>query len=124
MQLVAVAHPADVEVHPNEGLVPEPRPFTLYSARHPQPPLAARDEHGHDVLERIRTLDRRYPDGFALERVRGYAAEHALTLTLPPAGTGRPTPAAADGLDRLRVLGDNVAAHQAGLCACCRRRSR
>ena len=29
VQLVAVAHPRDVTVHPNEGLVPEPRPFTL-----------------------------------------------------------------------------------------------
>ncbi len=115
VQLVAVAHPADVEVHPNEGLVPEARPFTLYSARLPQPPTAARDERGRDVLDRIRTLDRRYADGFALERVRGYAAEHTLTLTLPPPGPGGRRLLLMTGWTDYAFSGDNVAAHQAGL---------
>ena len=42
VQLVAVAHPRDVTVHPNEGLVPEPRPFTLYSSRGPRSRLSPR----------------------------------------------------------------------------------
>ena len=95
--------------------MPETRPFTLYSARLPQPPIAARDERGRDVLDRVRTLDRRYADGFALERVRGYAAEHTLTLTLPPPGPGGRRLLLLTGWTDYAFSGDNVAAHQAGL---------
>jgi Tfp pilus assembly protein PilF len=115
VQLVAVAHPRDVDIYPNEGLVPEERPFTLYSSRHPQPPLAASDDQGRDVLDRIARLDRRYPDGFALERVRGYAAEHTLALTLPPPGPGGRRLLLLTGWTDYAFSGDNVAAHQSGL---------
>ncbi len=114
-ELVAIAHPADVEVHPNEGLVPDPRPFTIYSARAPQVPLAAVDDRGRDVLERIRAIDRRYVDGFTLERVRGYAADHALTLVLPKPGPSGRRLLLLNGWTDYAFSGDNVAAHQAGL---------
>ena len=114
-ELVAIAHPADVEVHPNEGLVPDPRPFTIYSARAPQVPLAAVDDRGRDVLERIRAIDRRYVDGFTLERVRGYAAAHALTLVLPKPGPSGRRMLLLNGWTDYAFSGDNVAAHQAGL---------
>jgi Tfp pilus assembly protein PilF len=115
VQLVAVAHPRDVDIYPNEGLVPEERPFTLYSSQHPQPPLAASDDQGRDVLDRIARLDRRYPDGFAVERVRGYAAEHTLALTLPPPGPGGRRLLLLTGWTDYAFSGDNVAAHQSGL---------
>jgi hypothetical protein len=115
VQLVAVAHPRGVSVHPNEGLVPAPRPFTLYTSRDPQPPSAAIDDQGRDVLDRILRLDRRYPDGFALERVRGYAAEHTLALALPPPGPGGRRLLLLTGWTDYAFSGDNVAAHQAGL---------
>jgi len=114
-QLVVVAHPRDVDVHPNEGLVPEPRPFTLYSTQLPQPPLAASDDQGRNVLDRILRLDRQYPDGFPLERVRGYAAEHTLALRLPPPGPGGRRLLLLTGWTDYAFSGDNVAAHQAGL---------
>ena len=47
------------------------------------------DEHGHDMSARIAQLDRTCPDDFALESVRGYAAEHALTLDLGEAQSER-----------------------------------
>ena len=107
--------PADVEVHPNEGLVPDPRPFTIYSARAPRPPLAAVDDRGRDVLDRIRHIDRRYVDEFSLERVRGYAADHALALTLPKPGPSGRRLLLLNGWTDYAFSGDNVAAHQAGL---------
>ena len=113
-ELVAIAHPGDVEVHPNEGLVPDPRPFTVYSARAPQLPLAAVDDRGRNVLERVRHIDRRYVDGFALERVRGYAADHSLVLTLPKAGPSGRRLLLLNGWTDYAFSGDNVAAHQAG----------
>ena len=83
LQLIAVAHPAGVEVFPNEGLKAPPLPpFKLYSTRSARPPVSAVDDHGHDVLSRIAHLDRDYPDNFRLQNVRGFADEHSLTLRL------------------------------------------
>jgi Tfp pilus assembly protein PilF len=115
VQLVAVDHPLGSDVHPNEGLVAERRPFKLFTARQPLPPSAAIDDAGRDVLDRIRRIDRQYADGFALERVRGYAAQHSLTLTLPPPGPGGRRVLLMTGWTDYAFSGDNVAAHQAGL---------
>jgi tetratricopeptide (TPR) repeat protein len=83
LQLVSVAHPAGVEVYPNEGLGnPTNADFKLYATHGARPPRTAQDEHGHDVLQRLERLDRKYVDDFALLPVRGYAEEHTLTLDL------------------------------------------
>jgi len=113
-QLVAIAHPASVAVYPNEGLRSTRDPFTLIAVRDRQPPAAVEDTHGHDVLDLVSRLDRRYPDDFPLERVRGYAGEHSLTITLPPATTGRRV-LLLTGWTDYAFSGDNVAAHQLGL---------
>ncbi|MBC7929262.1 MAG: VCBS repeat-containing protein [Rubrivivax sp.] len=118
LQLLAVAHPAEVEAYPNEGLGnPTGAEFKLYATRNTRPPRAAHDEHGHDVLSRIARLDRKYADDFALLPVRGYAGEHALTLDL-----GNESRPQADGRMLLLMTGwtdyafssDNVAAAQRG----------
>jgi Flp pilus assembly protein TadD len=83
LQLVAVAHPQGVEVFPGEGLgSPLANKLQLFATRAARPPSRAIDEHGHDVGAAIARLDRAYPDDFALESIRGYAAEHSLTLDL------------------------------------------
>jgi tetratricopeptide (TPR) repeat protein len=83
LQLIAVDHPAGEDVFPNEGLKQPPRPpFKLTSTREARPPARAFDEHGHDVLPLVASLDRRYPDDFRLLPIRGYAAPHELTLDL------------------------------------------
>jgi cytochrome c-type biogenesis protein CcmH/NrfG len=115
LQLIAVTHPADTEVFPNEGMVSPPLPpFKLYRTRGARPPIRATDDHGHDVLARIEKLDRQYPDDFALHRIRGYAEQHALTLDL-----GQPTNARTllllTGWTDYAFSSDNVAAHQSKL---------
>ncbi|MCA1634206.1 MAG: FG-GAP-like repeat-containing protein [Acidobacteria bacterium] len=138
LKLVAVAHPAGVEVYPNEGLGnPTSKQFKLYATRDARPPAAARDEHGHDVLATISEMDRRYPADFGLAGIRGYADEHALVLDLrddaqdAPAANVKPVVRSVGGgrLGRSgeRVLllmtgwtdyafsSDNVAASQRGL---------
>ena len=82
LQLWAISHPAGTELYPNEGMTDPPKPFRLFVTQDAQPPLSAVDEHGHDVLDRIAELDRRYPDDFKLDRIRGYAEEHTLTMKL------------------------------------------
>ena len=113
-QLIAVEHPAEVEIYPNEGMADPPRPFKLFAVRDAKPPVAARDEHGHDVLDRIKRLDRSYPDDFKLERIRGYAGEHSLTLDLG-ARSNPHTLLLLTAWTDYAFSSDNVAAHQAGL---------
>ena len=90
LQLLAVAHPEGTEVFPGEGLgSPLAARFQLFATRDARPPARATDEHGHDMLARISRLDRRYPEDFTLAPIRGYAEEHALTLDLGEAQSGR-----------------------------------
>ena len=83
LQLLAITHPADVEVFPAEGLKSPPfAPFGLYVAPGLRPLARALDARGNDVLQALQHVDRRYADGFAVESIRGYAKPHALTLDL------------------------------------------
>jgi tetratricopeptide (TPR) repeat protein len=114
-QLLAIAHPREVEVYPNEGMTNPPRPFVLYKTRGAHPPLSATDDHGQDVLARISKIDRQFPEDFPLDRVRGYAGEHLLTLKLDKE---RRAPARTllllTGWTDYSWSSDNVAASQSG----------
>ena len=112
VQLISVAHPQDVEIYPNEGLTEPPQPFKIYSTRDARPPLAAVDEHGHDVLSRIARLDREYPDDFKLHGIRGYADEHELTLKLDPSASR--VKLLLTGWTDYAWSSDNLAASQSG----------
>jgi len=116
LQLIAVAHPAGTEIYPNEGMTSPPRPLKLHTTKAARPPLSATDDHGHDVLARITKMDRQYPDDFGLERIRGYAAEHTLTLKLDH-GRNRNarTLLLLTGWTDYAFSSDNVAASHAGL---------
>ena len=113
MQLMTVAHPADVEVFPNEGMTAEAKPFKLFAVREPHVPARVVDEHGHDVTARIAALDRTYPDDFDLAHIRGYAGHHALTIDLGPAQGGQTL--LLTGWTDYAFSSDNVAALQAGM---------
>ncbi|HEX8844069.1 MAG TPA: FG-GAP-like repeat-containing protein [Pyrinomonadaceae bacterium] len=118
LQLVAVAHPIGVEVYPNEGMTTRPRPFILYKTKNARPPLAATDEHGHDVLPRLAKVDRQYVDDFTLHRIRGYAAEHTLTLKLDEEKRrDKRMLLLLTGWTDYAFSSDNVAASHAGLAA-------
>ncbi|HEU4871235.1 MAG TPA: FG-GAP-like repeat-containing protein [Pyrinomonadaceae bacterium] len=113
VQLIAVAHPEGVEVYPNEGLTAPPQPFKIYSTRDARPAVSAVDEHGHDVLSRIARLDREYPDDFPLQKIRGYAKDHELTLQLGPT-TSAHTRLLLTGWTDYAWSSDNLAASQSG----------
>jgi tetratricopeptide (TPR) repeat protein len=116
--LLPVAHPADAEVFPDEGLRLRPAPLKTYIVRQAHPPRAALDEHGHDVLASVSHRDRRFVDDFALAGVRGYAREHTLTLDLasaPRRSARERTVLLLTGWTDYAFSSDNVSAHQAGL---------
>jgi Tfp pilus assembly protein PilF len=114
LQLVAVDHPSDIEVYPNEGMIDPPRQFKLFAVGNAHPPSSAEDEHGHDVLARISRLDRTYPDDFKLLPIRGYAEQHWLTLDLGKP-EGKCTLLLLTGWTDYAFSSDNVAAYQSGL---------
>ena len=115
LQLMTIAHPADVQVFPNEGMTVTPKAHRLHGVRQPHAPARVTDEHGHDVTDRLVRLDRRYPDDFAKQAVRGYAAPHSLTIDL---GAPRaPQTLLLTAWTDYAFSSDNVAAQQAGLAA-------
>ncbi|HEX5890278.1 MAG TPA: FG-GAP-like repeat-containing protein, partial [Pyrinomonadaceae bacterium] len=111
MQLVAIAHPQETEVYPNEGLTVPAQRFKLYTTRDAKPPLAAVDDHGHDVLDRILRMDRDYPDDFKIHQIRGFADEHTLTLRIPD---GNKIRLLLTGWTDYAWSSDNLAASQSG----------
>lgn len=114
LQLIAIAHPAGSEVYPNEGMVDPPRSFKLFTTRDAHSPASAIDDRGHDVLSRVAKLDRIYADDFTLNKFRGYAEKHALTVDLGAPSKGR-TLLLLTGWTDYAFSSDNVAAHQSGL---------
>lgn len=82
--LLVVDHPAELEVFPNERLMPHP-PYPepeLYPVENITAPVRALDGRGNDVTSLVVERDRLYPDDFALLPFKGYAETHSLSLDL------------------------------------------
>jgi tetratricopeptide (TPR) repeat protein len=82
--LLVVDHPKEVEVYPNERLMPAPPfpPQKLYPVKEARAVARALDNRGEDVTRLVAEKDRLYPEGFRLLPFKGYAEEHSLTLDL------------------------------------------
>jgi tetratricopeptide (TPR) repeat protein len=84
VKLFAVDHPAEVEVYPNEYLMPGELPdFKLHVLSAARPPLAAHDQTGADVLDLIRAADQRYPANFRRLPYDGFAEPQGVEFLLP-----------------------------------------
>jgi hypothetical protein len=102
--LLVVDHPADATVAPDERFAGEP-PFPngdLVAWRGEISPVAARDQSGADVTERVLAVDRRWPDSFKHHpRLVGATSEQALELDfgdrLADVAPGAPLVLVADG---------------------------
>jgi tetratricopeptide (TPR) repeat protein len=90
VKLMAVDHPADVDVYPNEYFASNPPypPFKVVFSRNARPPAAARDEHGHNVLPDL--LAHRYFGDFKVLSFLGFAEPHSLELDLGESYRGGP----------------------------------
>ena len=84
VKLLAVDHPANTEIYPNEKLLPAPpyTPFEIFSVKSPRPPVSAIDDKGNNILPQISKIDQQYPTNFEKLNFKGYASEHALKLDL------------------------------------------
>ncbi len=91
-RLMAVDHPADLDVYPNEYFASNP-PYPEFKvvvskSEDARPPSGAWDEHGHSVLPDL--LAHRYFGDFALTQFQGFAKPHSLVLDLGKPYRGGP----------------------------------
>ena len=88
--LLAVDHPADVDVYPNEYFASNPPypPFKVVFSRDAKPPAGAWDDHGHNVLPDL--LAHKYFGDFELLPFAGFTKLHSLELDLGQAYGGGP----------------------------------
>jgi len=82
VRLLAVDHPAGLDVYPNEYFASNPPypEFRVVVSRDAKPPAGAWDEHGHNVLPDL--LAHRYFGDFGLTQFQGFAQTHSLILDL------------------------------------------
>ena len=92
VQLLAVDHPAEIDVYPNEYFASNPPypPFKVVfsSKNNARPPAGAWDEHGHDVLPDL--LAHRFFGDFKVLPFMGFTEPHSLVLDLGEPYTGGP----------------------------------
>jgi tetratricopeptide (TPR) repeat protein len=80
VQLIAVDHPVASDIYINDKFKGPPFPeFRLFGVEQRHYPERALDHRGEDVLERVKALDRRYPDSFARDYA-GAAELHHIEL--------------------------------------------
>src|SRR5579864_3977057 len=90
VRLLAVDHPADTDVYPNEYFASNPPypEFKVVVSHDAKPPAGAWDDHGHNVLPDL--LAHRYFCDFAVTQFLGFARSHTLTLDLGEPYNGDP----------------------------------
>jgi hypothetical protein len=91
MRLIAVDHPADVEVFSNDKVgPPEIVQHKIHAVRRPREFAAARDQRGRDVSAKLRRRDEDYVKAFDVRYTQGSTEEHYLELDLGPLEEGEP----------------------------------
>ncbi|HVC46908.1 MAG TPA: FG-GAP-like repeat-containing protein [Terracidiphilus sp.] len=84
LRLVAVDHPANVEVNPDEKFLDDP-PFAsgkVVASRDLRLPVGAWDGDGQDALKALSVRDHKFASGFKPTPYDGFANVHTLTLDL------------------------------------------
>jgi hypothetical protein len=117
VKLLAVDHPADVDVYPNEYFATNPPypPFKVVFShtKDARLPAGAWDEHGHNVLADLRA--HRYFGDFRVLPYLGFAEPHSLELDLGEAYRGGPLWLLMHGEVEYFSANSMYAADQAGL---------
>jgi tetratricopeptide (TPR) repeat protein len=117
VRLLAVDHPVDIDVYPNEYFASNPPypKFKVVVSRNARPPAGAWDGRGHDVLADL--LAHRYIGKFALTQFLGFAKPHTLTLDIGQAYEGGPLWLLMHGEVEYFSANSMYAASQAGITA-------
>jgi Flp pilus assembly protein TadD len=117
VRLIAIDHPSDVEVYPNEHFSSEP-PFPKYkviASTDAHVPAGAWDDQNHNILPLLKERDRKYVTSFAEAPYAGFAAMHWIELDLGEWDSSRPLRLLMDGFTDYFSASSMYAAWQAGI---------
>jgi tetratricopeptide (TPR) repeat protein len=116
-RLIAVDHPVDVEVYPNERFASEPPfpQFKVIASREARLPAGIWDDHSRDLLPLLREADHKYVTNFPLAPYAGFAAMHWIELDLGEWDSSRPLRLLMDGFTDYFSASSMYAAWQAGI---------
>jgi hypothetical protein len=117
VRLLAVDHPAGVDVYPNEYFASSPPypAFKVIASRDARPPAGAWDDRGRNVLPDL--LEHRYIGDFDLQAFKGFAKPHSLELDLGQPYQGGPLRLLLHGEIEYFTATGMYAADQAGIQA-------
>jgi cytochrome c-type biogenesis protein CcmH/NrfG len=115
VKLLAVDHPANEEVYPNEYFASNPPypEFKVITSRDARPPAGAWDDKGRDLLPDL--LAHKYVGSFDLLPFKGFAKPHSLILDLGEAYRGGPLRLLMHGEIEYFTATGMYAASQAGI---------
>jgi tetratricopeptide (TPR) repeat protein len=115
VKLLAVDHPANEEVYPNEYFVSNPPypEFKVITSRDARPPAGAWDDQGRDLLPDL--LAHKYVGSFDLLPFKGFTKPHSLTLDLGEPYRGGPLRLLMHGEIEYFTATGMYAASQAGI---------
>ncbi len=83
ISLIAVDHPADVEIFSNEKVGPaQIAEYKIHTVHNPHPPLSARDKTGRDLLPELLNADGVFCKPFQQRIKQGLVEDHYLELDL------------------------------------------
>jgi len=115
VKLVAVDHPADEEVYPNEYFASNPPypDFKVVTSRNAKPPAGAWDDKGNNLLPDL--LAQKYVGNFDLLPFKGFTKPHSLVLDLGQPYRGGPLRLLIHGEIEYFTATGMYAASQAGI---------
>src|SRR5580658_6287371 len=116
-RLIAVDHPSDVEVYPNERFLTNPPfpKFKVVASKDAHPPAGAWDDAGRDVLPLLSEGDQKYVTDFPDAPYQGFAGMHSLKLDLGAWDSSKPLRLIMDGFTDYFTANSMYAAWQAGV---------
>jgi len=117
VRLLAIDHPAGVEVNPNERFASAPPfpEFRVIATEHPRLPAGAWDDQGNDVLPLLAKRNRKYVTQFDGLPYTGFAKLHWIELDLGQWDAAKPLRLLLDGYTDYFTATSMYAANQAGI---------
>ncbi len=117
VRLLAIDHPAGVEVYPNGHFYSNPPfpQFKVIATQGARLPAGAWDAQGHDLLPLLKDRDRKYVTDFPLQPYVGFAGLHSLELDLGPWDSAQPLRLILDGFTDYYSASSIYSAWQAGI---------
>jgi Flp pilus assembly protein TadD len=117
VKLLAIDHPADYQVFPNERFASTPPfpEFRVIVSRDARAPVGAWDDRGNDVLGLLSKRDRKYVTSFEELPFAGFAKLHWIELDLGEWDAKKPLRLIMDGYTDYFTATSMYAADQAGI---------